>query len=71
VGRDRPRVVLPREGARVARHGLNGILASPGFAAWLEGEPLDVQRLLRRPTGNPRISILSIAHLDDASACSS
>ena len=45
---------------------LNNLLASPGFAAWLEGEPLDIQRLLYTPTGKPRISILSIAHLSDA-----
>jgi hypothetical protein len=45
---------------------LNGLLASPGFAAWLEGEPLDAGGLLFTPEGKPRISILSIAHLSDA-----
>ena len=45
---------------------LNNLLASPGFAAWMEGEPLDVQRLLYTPEGKPRLSILSIAHLSDA-----
>ncbi|MBX5461939.1 MAG: ATP-binding protein [Steroidobacteraceae bacterium] len=45
---------------------LNNLLASPGFAAWMEGEPLDVQRLLFTSEGKPRISILSIAHLNDA-----
>lgn len=45
---------------------LNNLLASPGFAAWLEGEPLDVSRLLYTPAGKPRVSILSIAHLSDA-----
>ncbi len=45
---------------------LNNLLASPGFAAWLEGDPLDVGQLLHGPTGKPRISIISIAHLDDA-----
>ncbi|MBX3245829.1 MAG: hypothetical protein KF901_01465 [Myxococcales bacterium] len=44
---------------------LNAVLANPGFAAWLEGEPLDVQRLLYTPEGKPRVSILSIAHLSD------
>jgi hypothetical protein len=44
---------------------LNNLLASPGFAAWTEGEPLDVGRLLHTPEGKPRLSILSIAHLDD------
>lgn len=45
---------------------LNNLLAAPGFAAWLEGDPLDVGQLLHGPTGKPRISIISVAHLDDA-----
>lgn len=44
---------------------LNNLLASPGFTAWLEGEPLDIQRLLYTPEGKPRVSIISIAHLSD------
>jgi hypothetical protein len=44
---------------------LNHLLASPGFAAWTEGEPLEIQRLLYTPEGKPRLSVLSIAHLDD------
>ena len=44
---------------------LNGLLASPGFEAWLEGEPLDIERLLRTAEGKPRLSIISIAHLGD------
>ena len=45
---------------------INNLLASPGFGAWLEGEPLDIQRLLFTPEGKPRVSIISIAHLPDA-----
>jgi hypothetical protein len=45
---------------------INNLLASPGFAGWLDGEPLDVQRLLYTPDGKPRLSILSIAHLSDS-----
>lgn len=45
---------------------LNNLLASPGFAGWLEGESLDVGRLLYTAEGKPRLSILSIAHLTDA-----
>lgn len=45
---------------------LNNLLASPGFAAWMEGEPLDIPRLLYTSEGKPRLSILSIAHLSDA-----
>ncbi|MEM7413177.1 MAG: ATP-binding protein [Myxococcota bacterium] len=44
---------------------LNNLLASPDFASWMEGEPLDVKRLLHGPDGKPRVSILSIAHLSD------
>lgn len=45
---------------------LNNLLASPRFSAWLTGEPLDVESLLYDPHGKPRLTILSIAHLDDA-----
>jgi hypothetical protein len=45
---------------------LNNLLAAPGFAAWLHGEPLDIQRLLYGENGKPRISVISIAHLNDA-----
>ncbi len=45
---------------------MNNLLASPGFAAWMTGEPLDIQRLLYTSAGKPCLSILSIAHLSDA-----
>jgi hypothetical protein len=45
---------------------LNNLLAAPGFAAWLDGEPLDIGALLHRPDGKPRMTIFSIAHLSDA-----
>ena len=44
---------------------LNNLLASPGFDCWLQGEPLDISRLLYNPAGKPKVSILSIAHLSD------
>src|SRR5262245_44766639 len=44
----------------------NNLLASPGFSAWMEGESLDIQKLLYTPQGKPRLAILSIAHLSDA-----
>lgn len=31
----------------------------------MEGEPLDIQRLLSTAEGKPRLTILSIAHLTD------
>jgi hypothetical protein len=45
---------------------INGLLASPGFASWLNGEPMDVKQFLRdSTTGKPRVSIFSIAHLSE------
>ena len=45
---------------------LNNLLASPSFASWMEGEPLDIQKFLYTPGGKPRLAIFSIAHLADA-----
>ncbi len=45
---------------------LNNLLASPGFEAWVHGDPLDIDRMLYTAEGKPRISIFSIAHLGDA-----
>ncbi len=45
---------------------LNGLLASPSFAAWGAGEPLDIAAMLHNPeTKKPRASVVSIAHLGD------
>lgn len=44
---------------------MNNLLASPGFSTWLQGEPLDIKRMMHTPDGKPRISIFSIAHLSD------
>jgi hypothetical protein len=45
---------------------INNLLAAPGFQTWLEGEPLDIGRMLFTPEGKARVSIFSIAHLSDA-----
>ena len=45
---------------------INALLASPGFDSWVRGDPIDIQRLLFTPEGKARISIISIAHLNDA-----
>ncbi|NLG89227.1 MAG: ATP-binding protein [Clostridiaceae bacterium] len=45
---------------------LNSLLASPGFKAWLEGEPMDINRFLYDENGKPSVSIFSIAHLSDS-----
>jgi hypothetical protein len=44
---------------------LNGLLASPAFAAWGDGQPLDIQRLLFGDDGRPRAAIVTTAHLSD------
>ncbi len=44
---------------------LNNILASPAFATWREGAPLDIAKTLYTPEGKPRLAIFSIAHLGD------
>ncbi|HJW83943.1 MAG TPA: DUF87 domain-containing protein, partial [Anaerolineae bacterium] len=45
---------------------LNNMLAAPGFSAWMEGEALDIAQMLHTPGGKPKLSIFSIAHLNDA-----
>ncbi|MDP3480046.1 MAG: DUF87 domain-containing protein [Desulfoprunum sp.] len=45
---------------------LNGLLASPTFAAWIQGEPLDIQRILYSEDGRPKTAIFSISHLSES-----
>jgi len=45
---------------------LNNLLAAPGFESWMQGEPLNTKNLLYTAEGKPRISVMSIAHLDEA-----
>ncbi len=44
---------------------LNNIIAAPSFQSWINGEPMDIQRLLYQPDGRPRVSIFYIAHLSE------
>ncbi|MBC8170684.1 MAG: DUF87 domain-containing protein [Anaerolineae bacterium] len=44
---------------------MNSIIAAPSFQSWLNGESLDIQKLLYQPNGRPRISIFYIAHLSE------
>ncbi len=59
-------LVFPPEDRVKLSMQLNNLLASPGFSAWMQGEPLDIGRMLMTAAGKPRVSILSIAHLTDA-----
>ena len=56
---------FPRKERQGLMMSLNNLLASPSFAAWREGEPLDVGAMLRAPDGRPRLSVVSTAHLSD------
>ncbi len=42
---------------------LNGLVASPSFAAWLEGAPLDIATMLEGD--RPQAAIVYLAHLSD------
>ena len=44
---------------------LNGLVASPSFATWMQGPALDAASLLWTPDGRPRASIIYLAHLSD------
>ena len=44
---------------------LNGLLASPSFAAWAKGVPLDIESMLFGSGKKPNAAIVSIAHLSD------
>ncbi len=43
----------------------NAVIASPSFAIWLQGESLDIQKLLYDGEGKAKIAIFSISHLND------
>lgn len=45
---------------------INSLLAAPGFAAWMQGAPLDIKSLLHNDAGKPQVAIFSIAHLSDS-----
>ncbi len=44
---------------------LNSLVASPSFADWGAGAPLDIQSMLFTAEGKPRAAIVYIAHLSD------
>lgn len=44
---------------------LNAVLAAPGFAAWITGQPIDLQSMLWTPDGRPRCAVVTTAHLSD------
>ncbi len=44
---------------------LNAFLASPAGATWMQGEGINIGRLLAGEGGKPALSVISIAHLDE------
>src|SRR5882672_1340840 len=58
--------VYPRRDREALMLALNNLIASPSFEEWREGEPLDIDRMLRAADGRPRLSIISTSHLSDA-----
>ncbi len=44
---------------------LNNFLASPSFQTWLQGQTLDIEKLLYTTDGKPRHSIFYLAHLSE------
>ena len=57
-------VIPPKDRSALAVR-LNGVLATPGFAAWVSSAPLDMQRLLFAQDGRPSLACVSIGHLSD------
>ena len=45
---------------------INTIIASPSFSTWLEGESLDISKMLYSQSGKAKVNIFSIAHLNDS-----
>ena len=58
--------VVPTKQRQSIARSINNAFASPAFAGFLQGEPLDVAKLLWTADGRPRLSIVSIAHLGEA-----
>lgn len=44
---------------------LNNFLASPSFQTWMQGQSLDIQKMLYSDNGKPKQSIFYIAHLSE------
>jgi DNA helicase HerA-like ATPase len=54
----------PKDRAALALK-LNGLLASPSFAAWNQGRALDIDAMLQAD-GRPQAAIISVSHLSEA-----
>ncbi|MBX2803904.1 MAG: DUF853 family protein [Myxococcales bacterium] len=57
---------LPRKDRMDLAVKLNGLLASPSFAAWSEGTSLDPDELLSAPAGKVAVRVYYLAHLEES-----
>ena len=57
-------VFFPRKDRTSLAMKLNGLVASPAFSSWIEGQPLDIEALLNGG-GRPRTAVIYLAHLSD------
>jgi hypothetical protein len=44
---------------------MNSLLASPGFATWMAGDPVDIEAMLHTEDGRARCAIVTTSHLSD------
>lgn len=58
--------VFPEKSRTSLAMALNSLIASPSFAPWQQGQPLDIQTLLYDEENRAQTSVLNIAHLSDA-----
>ena len=56
---------FPKKDRRALALKINGLLASPSFATWMEGPALDIDSMLYTPDGRPKAAIVTLAHLSD------
>jgi hypothetical protein len=57
--------VISESDRRALALNINNVLASPAFAKWMQGERVDIQKLLYTKEGKPRLAVISIAHLSE------
>ncbi len=55
----------PKDRTKLAMR-LNGLVASPTFASWIEGPPLEIESLLHDSDGRPKASVIYLSHLSDS-----
>ena len=56
---------FPADARRALAMKLNTLVASPAFASWMQGEPLDPATMLWDAEGAPRAAVVTLAHLSD------